>query len=193
MRRYTFSTFTPGEVEKITGLTTVQQRDWRRRGFLPANAGGHARFEASVVAELWTMQLLADRDVGPQYSREIARFGGAGILAGAFELKEAFEGDHLRALEWNAKHVELHWRNQSEWLTQRIFRELLDLRFKPARYLLWLPDGRELWCSSLEEAEADLSEGAVILLDQTALGHAFVRRAGRPLVHVEFDSAEDGS
>ncbi|MGF7173362.1 MerR family transcriptional regulator [Azospirillum doebereinerae] len=93
------STFTPGEAERITNVSTAQQRDWRRRAILPSNEG-HARFDAFAVAEMWTLKLLSDRGIGPQQAKEVASWCAIGIVWHALQWQEAYEGDHLRAYEW---------------------------------------------------------------------------------------------
>jgi hypothetical protein len=95
----TLTTFNPGEAERITGVSTVQQRDWRRRGYLPANEG-HARFDAFSLGELWALKLLADRGIGPQQSKDVIDFCGRGMAWFGLESVDAYEGDHHRVFEW---------------------------------------------------------------------------------------------
>lgn len=99
--QYTLSTFTPGEAEAITGLTTTMQRDWRRpeRGYL-AKGDGHARFDCFDLAKMLTMKVLADRGVGPQQSKEVAEWCAAGICFHALAWKDSYEGDHERTHDW---------------------------------------------------------------------------------------------
>jgi hypothetical protein len=63
-------TFSPAEVESIAGVSPSLQRDWRRRKFLPKNAGRHARFDAYQLMEIWAMRALADRGIGPADSSQ---------------------------------------------------------------------------------------------------------------------------
>lgn len=63
--------FTPSQLATITDLTTIQQRDWRRRGILPTSADGHARFDPFITAAILLMKSLAAFDVGPGYSQKI--------------------------------------------------------------------------------------------------------------------------
>lgn len=97
--QYTFTQFTPGEAERITGVTTVNQRNWRRWEFLP-KAEGHARFDAFALAEMWVLKLLSDRGIGPQLGKEVASICAAGIMWEILRDHSAYEGDHERALEW---------------------------------------------------------------------------------------------
>jgi hypothetical protein len=56
--------YTPAEAGRISGLSPGMQRDWRRRGFLPA-ADGHARFNAFEVSDMRCLKLLSDGGLGP--------------------------------------------------------------------------------------------------------------------------------
>ncbi len=95
----TLTTFTPAEAERITGVPTVQQRDWRRRGFLPSNAG-HARFDAFNLAELLTLKRMAERDIGLQAVSKIAPWVTRSIVWHALGAVDAYEGDYARIYEW---------------------------------------------------------------------------------------------
>lgn len=180
--QYTFTTFTPGEAEAITGVSTALQRDWRRREFLP-KGDGHARFDLFTLAELLAMKALADRGVGPQITREIAPLCAAGIAWEALGGKDAYEGDHQRTFDWQPEQFrpkregdpELHamlskivpdlppltewdagWSEKADWLRQQIMR-LKGYRFTPASKFIWWADGSETWHNSLDEAFAGLS------------------------------------
>lgn len=97
---YTLTLFTPAEAERVTTLSTVNQRDWRRRGYLLSTTSGHARFDAFALAETWSLKLLADRGVGPQEAQSVARLLGASIVRQALLWVDAYEGDHFRTFEW---------------------------------------------------------------------------------------------
>jgi hypothetical protein len=97
--QYTLTTFTPGEAERITGLSTTMQRDWRRRDILPTTHG-HARFDVFELAEMWVLKLLTDRGIGPQAAMDVAPQCAAGIVLNALQWVDAYEGDHLRTFEW---------------------------------------------------------------------------------------------
>jgi hypothetical protein len=96
---FTLTTFTPGEAERITGLSTTMQRDWRRRNILPATSG-HARFDVFSLAEMWVLKMFSDRGIGPEDIREIAPMCAAGIVWNALQWGGAYEGDHERTFEW---------------------------------------------------------------------------------------------
>lgn len=74
--------FKPADAERISGLATGMQRDWRSRGYLP-RSGKHARFDAPGVAKLLVMQVLANRTIGPLESRAIAGQCAAAVVTHA--------------------------------------------------------------------------------------------------------------
>ena len=53
--------FTPSEAAKISGVNVALQRDWRRRGILPALESRSASFSAFEVAEMMALNALANR------------------------------------------------------------------------------------------------------------------------------------
>ena len=61
---FSLNLYTPAEAGRISGLSPGMQRDWRRRGFLPA-ADGHARFNAFEVSDMRCLKLLSDGGLGP--------------------------------------------------------------------------------------------------------------------------------
>ena len=68
---YTLEQFTPAEASEITGVTPVLQRDWRRRGLLPASKGPQARYTAAEMVELLLMKDFSDEKFGPKLLREL--------------------------------------------------------------------------------------------------------------------------
>lgn len=53
--------FRPSDVERITGLSVGQQREWRRLGWLPSADGGWSNFTALEVAQLLLVKTLRDQ------------------------------------------------------------------------------------------------------------------------------------
>lgn len=84
---FNLTEFTPREVESITTLSTVMQRDWRHRGFL-AKSDKHARFTMITLAEAWVMKMFADRGVGPARSHPVARLIAVAILMEVLSFRE---------------------------------------------------------------------------------------------------------
>lgn len=190
--RFTLSLFSPGEAERITGLSTVMQRDWRRRKLLPEPAGpGHARFNAFDLASMWTRRLLSDRGIGPQETEEIGRWCAFGIIWHALMWIDSWEGDH-------EKFEAPTWPLKAQAMARKvIFAENGGFRVLPARFFIWWADGSHMWHQSVDAAfNADESSdpkytGPVIVLDLMSLGFELVDRVNRPIVHVEF--SEDTS
>jgi hypothetical protein len=183
MHQYVLTSFTPGEVEKITGLSNVMQRDWRRRGFLPSSAG-HARFDPFALAEVFVMKLLADRGIGPVHSKEVADWCAIGVLWHALKAVDAYEGDHHRTFEWEPEEfrpkpdpslvaavkkmvaaageelpegTDFTWGAKADWLTRQILRQRGHGRVIPARFFIWWADGTHGWHESVDQAFSDSS------------------------------------
>lgn len=57
--------YTPGELERISGLGADMQRVWRRRGQLPTKGSGHARFTVAEVFEITLRVALSRAGVPP--------------------------------------------------------------------------------------------------------------------------------
>lgn len=98
MAQFELTTFMPGEAERITTLATGLQRDWRKRGFIPAN-DGHARFDLFGLAEMLALKTLADRGVGPAVGQGVASWLAVGIAWHVLNSVDAYEGDHFRTNE----------------------------------------------------------------------------------------------
>jgi len=163
------ATFTPAAAARITGVSAVLQRDWRRRGYLPS-VPGHARFSTVQLAEIWVMGLLAERGIGPQQSKGMAFSAAMRIAAFA----------HLSASAWDG--AVPPDRQRAEFA-----REGLSTPHIP-RFLLWLPDGPAGFADTLtffDEAKYPQNNiGAVVVLDLRALGNLLVERAGKPLIKI---------
>ncbi len=101
----TFTTFTPGEAEKITDVSPATQRDWRRHGFLP-KIDGHARFDGFNLAEIMALKMLSERGVPLKQAAEVGELCARGIMHDALEQADAYEGDHFRVLEWEPGFLE---------------------------------------------------------------------------------------
>lgn len=74
-----YASYTPKELEEITGLSTDMQRVWRRRGQLPAIRAGHARFTPTEAIEIAIRYALSKVGLSPSESRimETHSIGGA--------------------------------------------------------------------------------------------------------------------
>lgn len=223
MAQFTLTTFTPGEAEKITGLSTGMQRDWRKRGLLPSN-DGHARFDLFSLAEMLAFKLLSDRGVGPQTSREVMPWVTVGIAYQVLLWVDAYEGDHLKtnearglpprsidpeAMEHFAPMLEASGISRAElenrrngfdgqWLSHQVILTKGYPRVIPAKFFIWWADGSHVFTGSLDRQFSDGSSsdarwaGPVVVLDLEGLASTLLAQAGRPFVHVEFETNESG-
>jgi DNA-binding transcriptional MerR regulator len=87
--------FTAGEAEKLTGVSTALQRDWRRRGLLDElQDGPKKRFSLSEVCILAMMQGFSEGGVSVKSALTLAKMTCFGTLSGLMSLPGAvaFEG-----------------------------------------------------------------------------------------------------
>ncbi|AWJ85187.1 hypothetical protein TSH58p_17715 [Azospirillum sp. TSH58] len=80
-------TFTAGQVEDLTGLSSETLRVWRRRGFIPPNpGGGWARYTFSSVVLIGVLQDLTANhrlDVSEAHDKFVRGAGGIYIREAA--------------------------------------------------------------------------------------------------------------
>lgn len=172
--------FTPAEAAEMTGVSTMTQRDMRRRGFIPV-VEGHARFDPFALAELQVFRLLADRGVGQAQCADVVPWAATGIMWHALFIEKAYSGDHLRTFEWEpeGRGVKqpvddkiravfeehgakippeinmddwLHWQGQAQWIARRIISRVRRVRVIPAPYFVWWPDETHSFVESLDDA-----------------------------------------
>ena len=85
--------FSAGDVERVTGLSTGLQRDWRRRGYLPTpEEGARAKFNVFTLSQLWVMQMLSEHGIGPAVSSRAAEYWGLCIADCALRESDAYGG-----------------------------------------------------------------------------------------------------
>lgn len=178
--------FTPREAERITGVTAVMQRDWRRHGYLPVNEG-HMRFNVFGLAELLALRLLAERRIGPQQGKLVSDWLAAGIVRFALQSRLAYEGDaaEIQELPEDISHSALRSALEKSaakakpgntfdlsaaplsWLAgaNRLSRMVLKMHDKPkgisralpARFFLWFSDDTHVWHESIDGCIAEKS------------------------------------
>lgn len=176
--------FPPSEAGRITGLTTGQQANLRRRGHLPPRSGStHTRFDALALAELTVMAMLADRGIGPAKSKHVAGSCAARIVGHALLWRSAWLGDpeSIPGDGWKAKAI---------WLRDQL------TTIPDQRFLIWgdvagHPDGWTCFTNDpmrYLDGSADgprLSASVSLILDLEAIGWELLDRAGRPLARVD--------
>jgi len=173
-----YSIFTPGEAERITGVSATTQRDWRRRGFLHSKRDGWTHFEAMDLGELLVMGSLQGRGIGPSVSKEIAISAAVRILHFALSWKDAVEDQTNGKFTKQAREAGLPMGKQ--FVTAQV-----------RRFLIAWANGEVSFTDDLNAAFSGTSFdakylGAAIILDLEALGGLLVDRAARPLVVVQY-------
>lgn len=97
-----FETYTPSEVAKITGVSTDNQRNLRRAGYLPKTIG-HARFNLQEIARLLVIGLMSEKGIGPKVSTAFAETAARGIFLKSLWNSEVYSQDAV-----NIAHEETH-------------------------------------------------------------------------------------
>jgi hypothetical protein len=176
---------TPAEIERITGLGVETQRVWRRRGYLPGGATGHARFDIFDIAAIMVRHELSKRGMALSESLAYGAVAapmvvwstlmyGAGVceVVGEAPAVDQFEHDY-------------HF--DTKVICPIAGVEVSETR----RYLLVLGDDPPALEDSLSEViEASAAQsGYFVNLDE--LGRRLGERAGRPLLTVEVSPARD--
>jgi DNA-binding transcriptional MerR regulator len=193
METLTLTLFTPSEAERITGVSTALQRDWRRRGYLP-KSDSHARFEVFDLARLTFMKWMAERGVGPQQTHEIAEWAARGIVWEIFSVVDGWEGDHRAVLPPKFQH---EWGLQRNYLIGKIWALGSHPRVIPGQFFIWWADGEHTWTPSIDLIRNNMTSddsrlsGPFICVDQMAMAGTIQERAGRAFCHVEAPADSD--
>ncbi|MXP28106.1 MerR family transcriptional regulator [Porphyrobacter algicida] len=186
-RILTLTQFTPAEAERITGATTVTQRDWRRRGILTKRGEGHARYDLFDLSEMMALKLLSERGISLDDAATVADWCAMGIGYRALLWVNAYEGDHLRTnearglpeqiLELGEQEVALlrkaanearvqlpeglesraRWGDKGSWLAQQVYREKFKTGVVPGELFIWWANGDHLFHDSFDQARGDMT------------------------------------
>ena len=180
--RNTWTTFTAGEAERITGVSTATQRDWRRRGFFHSEGDGWTKYQLEDLGQLLVMRVLQDRGIGPSVSCHIARAAGLRLAFFALNWTDSIEDNTGGAFE---KIVRKGKRPRGGH-----FVGWVGTSDDPPKYLVAWADGTSDLVSDIGSAfQGSMFDakyhGAAIVLDLDALGAVIGRRAGRPFVTVD--------
>lgn len=89
---FTLKTFTPSEAARISGVNVGLQRDWRRRGILPALETPQAMFSPFEVARMMALGALASQGLSPLNFKGVSVKLGASIVYQALLSRDAFAG-----------------------------------------------------------------------------------------------------
>lgn len=175
-----YTKFTAGEAERITGVSTTTQRDWRRRKYLPSGRDGWTQYESRDLAQLLVMRALQSRGIGPSLSSDIAFAAASRILFFALSCGDA---------------VEDHTAGKFDRLKKKIPQGAIFVGWsaspgEPSRYFIVWANGVMSFTNDIQQSFGGSSQDeryqeAIIVLDLEALGSLIVKRAGRPLVVIE--------
>ncbi|WP_299309848.1 hypothetical protein [uncultured Croceicoccus sp.] len=188
-RILTLTQFTPAEAESITGVSTMTQRDWRRRGVLTKRDEGHARYDLFDMGGMMATKLLSDRGVPLLEAADVAEWCGMGIGYRALLWNNAYEGDHERTNEArglpnmllaqnadmfealrkaaNIARVELpdnleeshRWGDKAEWLAHQVYRDRFKTGLIPGQLFIWWANGQHLFHESFDKARDEMTSG----------------------------------
>ncbi|WP_295706092.1 hypothetical protein [uncultured Brevundimonas sp.] len=84
--------FTPAQAAKISGVNATLQRDWRRRKILPPLEAAQASYSPLEVAKMMALGALAAQGLSPLNYRGVAEKMGAAIIHSALLNREAYTG-----------------------------------------------------------------------------------------------------
>jgi hypothetical protein len=91
------ATFTASEVEKITGVTSAMQRDWRRRELIDTSPGrGWKRLGTEELIQVLVMRVLSERNIPPGFARKLGRMAILPVLERL--LAEAYPGEEIELM-----------------------------------------------------------------------------------------------
>lgn len=186
-QRYTFSQYSASEAEQVSGIGSAMQRDWRRRGFLPAHPG-HARFDLFSLAKLTAFALLAGRGIGPTQARSVVEDTAWGIAYFALGWPDAYDSSKIWPEPTSS------WDEAANIHRARILGTHGKLP-NALRYLIWWADDSHAYTNSLDTAfEVTTSadprvQAGIVVLDLEAAGSNLAGRAVRSLVHVDEPAA----
>jgi hypothetical protein len=171
------ASFTPAEVERITGTSGDQQRSLRQHGYLPKGTGGWTRFTLSEVARLLIIEACRNAGVPPATGSLAASANRATnhLLSFAIEMKGAVSGAEL-----------LGSRKLLPWSLERD---------KQRRFLVvyGTSEGAHLFTNDLKKLVYSKDEiGAAILIDLKANASRLVDGAGGPLITISSKFSERG-
>ena len=174
----TYATFKPREIERLTGISTSLQRDWRRRGLLPKKGDGWSNFDTEDLVNLTVAKLAIDRGMAASTALYIAQSAHLALLG--FVLQRSTEFAPNVPLK-NRKTLADKITKRS---SSRIFKRFLVVANEPegaAERLVRTDDiskAFDLW------RDRELEVGAAIVIDLVAVAEMIVKRADRPLCSV---------
>lgn len=163
-----YNTFSASEAERITGIDQVTQRDLRRRGYLPPNEAGKARFDAVMLAGMIASNALSNAGLPPAASWVLSRACGVAIAAKVLNARRGvLDPDSL--------------------LNEDLIKVGEESGVK-ARWMVTEDARSWAWAKSADELVDHLGAASVVL-DLDKLADQLVKRAGKVLVTIEAEAA----
>lgn len=177
-----FAKFTPTELERIAGIAPEMQRVWRSRGHLPKNEGGHARYDALLVASLMVRKALMSLGVGQAKISDLSYDAARHVLWWALS-----QGDEAWAVtQLGGRPVQPDVARRFDNLPSQLLQ--LD-EGEARRFIARGADGEAVLTGEI----VDFFKGQEIgfFVDLGALAARLVDRAGRPLLRVTVAKVDD--
>ena len=171
MSAFEFTTFTASEAEQISRVSSDQQRNFRRAGYIRAGDGGWTRYSLEDLAELVVIGFQLERKMPPRIASEIARQCAPMIVAHALKNDGAIEGG------------------------DKTLRDELRIKFAPKglkRFAVVTPPERVDFGNDGRKILAAMQElGMALVLDLKFYGALIFDGAKRPLVNVTTKRKDD--
>lgn len=175
--------YTPGDLERISGLGADMQRVWRRRGQLPSFGSAHARFSIEQVVEITLRAALSRKGVPP---------GTLGL-----DLSAATSGAMFHAVFCHGGAEAIGPTNEVERFLETFEKDRGQLGSflvgNPERsnYLALNDHGKLRIVDDREQLITD-DEEDVIVFNLAQLGARLVERGRKPVVTVRFPADKGG-
>lgn len=191
--------FTPKQVEEITGLSAIRQRDLRRHGYLPSNKG-HARFDIFELSEMYVLQLMLERNIGPKRAKVISETCALGITWAVFNSDNAYGRDYdlISGAHGTSNNIakELDT-DKAFYFRSNIFNINSFKDTVPDEYFIWWANGEHSWYTLVDQAFEEVMEhdvklaGPIIILSLNSLASDLIRRAGSVFANVKILEKEN--
>jgi hypothetical protein len=178
-----YAVYTPGELERISGLGTDMQRVWRRRGQLPALGSGHARFSIPEAIEITIRYALSKVGIAPsELELDLSEATSATMLHAVYDAEGACE------IIGPADEVDLlleTFRQDNTPLPGRLVAGLLGSSPKSSHYLI-INEWHETRIVDDPYHIVPETEELNIVFNLAPLGARLVERGRKPVVTIQF-------